>query len=414
MTRRPKVLQLCSHPPFPPDQGGKIRSFHLLKALHEIADVNLVCFQHTPDERQAGDALVDLGFPIISLVPVPSYTATWWHHLRSINPLLAQRYGLTTLTDATRAHLSTTSYDAIIVDGPDALLASIGIERVTRAPLVYIAHNVESEVYRRCLALARRSLKSAVVAHVDYVKMVRLEHARARTFGAVVTVSTRDARVFQRWAPAASVHVIPNGADCSYFAPMDIRPEPGAIVFTGTLNYAPNRDAISYFADRIFPRIRGGFPSAIWYVVGRDLDGVGRSLQGRSGIVPTGYVEDVRPYLGRAQVIAVPLRAGGGTRLKILEAMAMARPIVSTTVGAEGLELDAGEHLLLADEPDAFADAVIGVLRHPERAQAMATRARAAVLERYDWRAISQRYVEAILSFCRATPALAESDAHGR
>ena len=413
--RRLKVLQLASHAPFPLDQGGRIRSFHLLRALQEIADVGIVCFQHEAGEQQGADALADLGFDVVP-VPVPSYRACWRHHLRSVHPLLAQRYGLTTLLGPANARLSRARHDVLVVDGPDALLASVGVERTKGPRLIYHAHNVESAVYRRCLALERRSLRSRLVGELDCRKMERFERNRVRHFAGITATSTGDARTLQTWAPAAAVYLIPNGTDCSRFLPPDAAPEPGAIVFTGTLSYAPNRDAVVYFAERIFPRIKRAIPWATWYVVGRPSEDVRQALSRgpQAGIVLTGYVDDVQPYLARAEVVAVPLRAGGGTRLKILEAMAMARPVVSTTIGAEGLELTAGRHLLIGDGPDGFADAVIRLLRDPGEGRRMAAEARRVVLERYDWGPITRRYVEAVLEIVenRAVAAGHHLDGH--
>jgi glycosyltransferase involved in cell wall biosynthesis len=131
--------------------------------------------------------------------------------------------------------------------------------------------------------------------------------------------------------------------------------------------------------------------------VGREAEDVSRILRGRPGIVLTGYVDDVRPWLARAQAVVVPLRAGGGTRLKILEAMAMARPVVSTTMGSEGLDVTDGEHLLVADSPDAFATAVIRLLERRDVAEQLANRGRRLVAERYDWHAIGARYAAMVL-----------------
>jgi glycosyltransferase involved in cell wall biosynthesis len=395
VARKLKVLQLCCRAPFPPDQGGKIRSLHLLEGLQQIADVNLLCFQREPAEQAAVDALAARGLAITP-VPVPSYAPRWWHHVRSVHPLLVQRYGPTTLLEAASFHLARDRYDLVIVDGPDALLASVGIERTKGVAVIYQAHNVESEVYRRCLAVDELSLKARLVAGFDLMKMERFERNRVRQFAGITAVSSRDAGILQRWAPGASVHVIPNGADCKNLVPLDIAPVPGSILFMGLLSYAPNRDAVQYFVSAILPQIRRAVPGATLTVVGRQDGELDRAVRDNPGVVFTGYVDDVRPHLARAQVIAVPLRAGGGTRLKILEAMAMRRPVVSTRLGAEGLELTAGEHLLIADRPEAFAASVIRLLQDPITAERMAERGRQAILERYDWRSITRSYVEAI------------------
>jgi glycosyltransferase involved in cell wall biosynthesis len=313
--------------------------------------------------------------------------------------LLVQRYGPTTLLEAASFHLARAHYDLVIIDGPDALLASVGIER-KGVRVIYHAHNVESEVYRRCLAVGERPLKSRIVARLDLLKFRRFERNRIRRFPAIVTVSTRDAVTLRSWAPAASVKFIPNGADCRHLVPLDIASVPGAIVFIGTLSYVPNRDAVHYFAGQILPRIRQTIPGATLYVVGRQVDDLESSLRNAPGVVFTGYVDDVRPHLARAQVVAVPLRAGGGSRVKILEAMAMRRPVVSTTLGAEGLDFTPGEHLLIADGADRFATAVVRLLDDRATAERIADQGRQVILERHDSRSITRCYVDYIQEIC--------------
>jgi glycosyltransferase involved in cell wall biosynthesis len=406
--RRLNVVQLAGAPPFPPDEGAKIRSLHLLRALRDVADVTLVCFARGAAEERATHALAELGFRVIA-VPEPSFDPCAWDHVRRMEPLLAQRYASADLAAAAGLGEGCTPADLVMVDGPAALMAAGAIER-SRMSAVYHAHNVESEVYRRCLRVQRRPLRSRLAARLDCLKTRRFERNRIRRFSTIVAVSNRDATIFRRWAPTASVHVIPNGADCSEFTPDDAVPERGAIVFTGLLSYPPNRDAVCYFGTEIFPRIRRAIPWATWYVVGREAEDVSRILRGRPGIVLTGYADDVRPWVARAQAIVVPLRAGGGTRLKILEAMAMARPVVSTAVGAEGLDVTSGEHLLIADGADAFAAAVVRLLRQRDVAAELAKRARRLVLERHDWRAIGARYAEMVVEMgheVRASPGAA-------
>lgn len=408
--RRLRVLQLSGRAPFPPDQGGKIRSLQLLKSLHEVADVTLICLQREPGEEAAVDALAALGVAVTP-VSLPGFAPRWWHHLRSADPLLVQRYGRTTLLEAARVHLSRDRYDAVVVDGLDPLMASVGIEQTTGPHLIYQAHNVESEVYRRCQAVDDRSLKSRMVGRLDLLKMQRFERNRVRLFSGIIAVSTRDAATLQTWAPAASVCVVPNGADCSHLVPLDVVPDPGAIVFLGTLSYAPNRDAVEHLAGDILPRIRRAVPGATLYVVGRQTDALAPSLQHAPGVVFTGYADDVRPHLARAQVVVVPLRAGGGTRLKILEAMAMRRPVVSTTLGAEGLDLTPGEHLLIADGADRFAAAVVRLLGDRAAAERIADQGRRAILARYDWRSITRHYVDSVQHMCAGARTGATHDA---
>jgi glycosyltransferase involved in cell wall biosynthesis len=180
--------------------------------------------------------------------------------------------------------------------------------------------------------------------------------------------------------------------DTNYFKP-DGRPErPNRLVFSGSMDWHPNEDAVIYFADLILPRIRAEIPDATLTVVGRNPSARLREAAARAGIEVTGTVDDVRPFIGEGSVYVVPLRAGGGTRLKIFEALAMARPVVSTTVGAEGLALESGRHFIAADEPETFADTVIALLRSPERRRSLGQAGRDLVEACYSWPTIAREF----------------------
>jgi glycosyltransferase involved in cell wall biosynthesis len=171
---------------------------------------------------------------------------------------------------------------------------------------------------------------------------------------------------------------------------------PNRLVFTATMNYGPNAEAAIHFATHIWPQVRAAIPDATLKIVGHGPPAPVRQLGQRPGITVTGSVPDVRPYLASAQAVVVPLRIGGGTRLKIVEALAMAKPVVTTTLGAEGLAVEPGRHLLIADDPDAFASDVIALLRDPARRASLAHAGRALVEERYDWGAIGAQLDDAL------------------
>jgi glycosyltransferase involved in cell wall biosynthesis len=193
-----------------------------------------------------------------------------------------------------------------------------------------------------------------------------------------------------------AIRDVPTGVDTDFFRPNgNTRSDPHGIVFTGSMDWLPNEDAIRYFTARILPQIRERIPDATLTVVGRNpYPGLVELSQKDPGITVTGRVDDVRPYMERAAVYVVPLRIGGGTRLKIYEAMAMEKPMVSTTVGAEGLPLEHGVELLIADTPDLFADSVIKLLTDGVAAREMAERAARMVREKFGWKEVAQRFAE--------------------
>ncbi|GAJ23971.1 unnamed protein product, partial [marine sediment metagenome] len=188
-------------------------------------------------------------------------------------------------------------------------------------------------------------------------------------------------------APESKVAVIPNGVDIRYFessAEAKSMERPEALLFIGSMAYAPNQDAVFFFHREVWPLLEANFPDLKWWIVGRDPSAEVQSLAS-TNIRVTSWVEDVRPYMAASQAMVVPLRSGGGSRLKILEAMAARLPVVSTTIGAEGLSVSDGKDILLADESRQFADTVTRLFQEPSLAQRMRTNGRHLVEARYDW-----------------------------
>jgi glycosyltransferase involved in cell wall biosynthesis len=369
-----------------------------LKSLRDVASVFVLAFGSETEDTARTDALRALGFRV-AVVPPRTIDFRWWHHLARTRPLLLQRYARSEMRQVQTARMGEEHFDIVLADGLFAAAVATGIHGV---PVVYQAHNVESEVYRRSLIVASLPVRARVAARLDCLKTEWWERRIARAFRFITTVSERDRDVLQRWNGGASIRVVPNGVDAEAFCPDPaLPPEPAALVFTGILSYPPNRDAVLFFARQIFPRIRQAVPHAKWYVVGRAERDLTTALSAQPGVVCTGYVEDVREYLRRSQIAVVPLRAGGGTRLKVLEAMAMGRPVVSTSLGAEGLMFRDGTEIRLADTADAFASAVIELLLHPVAARRMAAAGREAVLAAYDWQRIGADYCTEILDIGR-------------
>jgi glycosyltransferase involved in cell wall biosynthesis len=239
--------------------------------------------------------------------------------------------------------------------------------------------------------------------------MLRFERDALSRFDLTLAVSDADRETFQRLYPdalKAPLQVIQTGVDTRYFAPDESMPRRAAhLVFSGSMDWLPNEDAVTYFCREILPQIRMDEPETTFTIVGRAPTPAVTRLAATPGVTVTGRVDDVRPYLREAAVYVVPLRIGGGTRLKIFEAMAMAKAVVSTTVGAEGLPVDDGVHLLLADEPQVFARSVVRLLRRLDRRRALEAAARQLVVDRYDWSAVAGELEEALVRFASCQPA---------
>jgi glycosyltransferase involved in cell wall biosynthesis len=296
--------------------------------------------------------------------------------------------------------LTRESFDVVEVEGIEMarywLHAAQSPDLRQRARLsVFDEHNAEYVLQQRAFETDMRwpsKWLGALYSFIQWRKLVGYEHRCLRAFDVVVAVSETDRDALLRLVPDLNIHVVPNGIDTDFNAPRVSLTEPApALVFTGTMDFRPNVDAVTWFCADILPLIKEQVPDVRFTIVGVNPKKAVQRLADDPAATVTGWVPDVRPYIEAAAVYVVPLRMGGGTRFKVLEAMALGVPIVSTRVGCEGIDLVPGEEALLADEPAAFAAAVVSLLRDPARGVEMTRRARRRVEERYDWRMIVPR-----------------------
>ncbi len=300
------------------------------------------------------------------------------------------------------AWLERASFDIVHIEGIEMAPYLDMLEQARPRPFIlFDDHNCEYLLQKRAfLTDLAHPLRwhGAAYSLVQWRRLCRYEAQVCRRADHVLAVSEADAAALQTLVPGLAPTILPNGIDVSIYHP-DLPPAPGmgeaALVFTGTMDFRPNVDAVIWFARQVLPRIRQVVPEAHFWVVGqrphRRLD----PLRGEPAVTLTGWVKDVQPYIAGAAVYVVPLRVGGGTRLKILEAMAMERAIVATRLGAEGFPVTHGRELLLADNPDGFAQAVVSLLRDPARRAELGRAARAFVQTHYDWSVLIPR-LEAI------------------
>jgi len=300
-----------------------------------------------------------------------------------------------------RALLDQQSYDVILCD----FIAAAGvIPWNCSTPKVIFTHNVEATIWRRHHEVATDIIWKTI-SWLEWRKMEGAERRYLRLADLVLTVSGTDRDAFASFLDPEKLTVIPTGVDLDYFQPKPGQEAENSLVFTGSMDWLPNEDAIFYFAEAILPLIKRRFPDVSLQVVGRNPS---RKLQALAGseksIELTGWVNDIRPFLVRGAVCIVPLRIGGGTRLKIFEAMAMGKGVVSTSVGAEGLAVQSGENILLADTPNDFAESVISLLTNPKRRQQLGTAARTMVQENYSWTRVAEDFACALRGVMSRTP----------
>lgn len=255
--------------------------------------------------------------------------------------------------------------------------------------LVIDEHNVEYELFQR-MCEGERSLPRRAFNRLEYVRFRRFEQASWTRVDACVVTSEREIDAVRSCAPETPLAVVPNAVDVDYFAPSSTPPEPHSVIFNGTLNYRPNLDAVRYLIDDIWPVVRARYPQAELGLTGRS-DGVDTRSLTRPGVEFLGEVPDIRPYVGRATAVVVPIRIGGGTRLKVVEGLAMGKAMVSTALGCEGVAVRDGQHLLIADDASTFASRIFEVLENPALRDALGQAGRRLIETRYSWELAAAR-----------------------
>jgi sugar transferase (PEP-CTERM/EpsH1 system associated) len=386
------LLFLTPQLPHPPRQGTAIRNWGLIEHLARRHAVTLASFA---DEGQSVTPELRAACREIVVVPAPRRSrADRLRTLLSPQADLARRLWSPVMERALRDLLAARAFEVVQIEGLEMapyLTAAPG-----RAGRVYDAHNAEYLIQQRALGVDWRRpgrWPAALYSALQLPRLRRFEAQTCRAVDAVTCVSEADARALRGLAATVTPAVVPNGIDLSAYQ-LTARPAaPAQIVFTGKMDYRPNLDAALWFALEIFPRIRARRPEAQFIVVGQKPGAALRRLDGRAGVVVTGTVDDARPYIAAGTVYVAPLRMGGGTRFKLLEAMALGRPIVSTPVGAEGFAVRSGRDLLLAESGAGFAEAVLGLLADEARAAALGAAGR-EFAQAYDWSAIVPRLEE--------------------
>ena len=351
------ILLLTPQPPFPPRQGTAIRNWGILRHLAAHHAVSLLSFAPAGLSHPAPE----LAASCLSIEFVPTPTRNLAARLGSVvggQADLADRLWSSQLDDALRRALASSEINLVQVEGLELGRCVRTIRAcVPQTPIVYDAHNAEVTIQQRAWRsdrLVPSNWPAAAYSLLEIPRLSRFEAAVCRQASAVTCVSEVDAAALGQLAPGIQPVVIPNGIDLEDYAPAIAPYSEPVLTFTGKMDYRPNVDAALWFAREILPRIRARQPSARFEVVGQKPAPSLARLDGKGGVAVLGAVSDVRPYLARSAVFVAPLRMGGGTRFKLLEAMALGRPIVATTIGAEGFYVQSGRELLLADTEAGF------------------------------------------------------------
>ena len=389
---RTKLLFLCQTLPFPPDGGVNIRAYHILRLLAAEFDVVTLCFFRRAVRRSPREVAASIDglrqFGPVEAFPIPQeHNRLRWSadHARSL--VAGRAYTI----DAYESGGFRSRVREVLAGGAFGLVHADSIDLAGyfgafgQVPWVLTHHNVESQL------LARRAERESSWArrwyvHRQAVLTARLEREWCRRAPLNVAVSDADAAALRAAAPGAEVMVVPNGVDVDTFRPSTA--DGRGVVFVGGTTWFPNRDALEYFSTAILPLVPAEKrPPITW--VGRCTDEE-RAQYAGLGVTLTGYVDDIRPFVHQAACFVVPLRVGGGTRLKILDAWAMGKAVVSTSVGCEGLEAVDGENIIIRDDPREFAQAVYSVLADGALRTRLERNARATAERRYSWKVIGE------------------------
>jgi sugar transferase (PEP-CTERM/EpsH1 system associated) len=393
----PKILFLTPDLPYPPHQGAAIRTFNLIKHLAVSYDIHLLSF--APQGNQSDRISVLKAYCAdVATAPPParSTRSRATSLLFSRQPDMALRLPSQHLANQLRICLTHERFDFVQIEAlemaPYGLLAKqlrLGSSPRLIFDDINAEHLLQKRAFESDLRRPNRWLAS-LYSSIQWLKLRRYEALVCRQMDSVVVVSQADADALHSLVPDLKFTIVPNGVDTAYYSPSKVSTESDAtLVFTGKMDFRPNVDAVLWFTQEVWPAIREQVPAARFYVVGRSPHRRLRPLNGVPGITLSGYVEDVRPYMAEAGVYIVPLRVGGGTRLKVLEAMSMGKAIVSTSLGCEGLDIHPGRHLLVADQPQAFAEKVVSLIRDAKGRRELGAAARSLVKSRYDWRDIA-------------------------
>lgn len=399
-----RLLFLTPQLPFPPQQGTTLRNFNILKQLAARHEIHLLSFGLASE-------LTDSPLPQlckrIEIAPPPTRSMSQRALETFLNPLpdMARRLASPALSQTLRTLLNENTYDVIQIEGIEMAAAWMETQttddgRRTTSVVVFDDHNAEWTLQKTAFDTDRKNPRrwhAAVYSWIQFNKLKRFEREVCLRAHAVVAVSQQDADAIAFLDAKIKPVVIPNGVDCDYYVPSleGVCAKPLAelsVVFTGKMDFRPNVDACVWFANEILPPLRKEIPLAHVSFVGQKPSAAVLALKERQGVEVTGMVPDTRPYIADAAVFAVPLRMGSGTRLKVLEAMAMGKAIVSTSFGVSGIECANGREVIIADEPNEFARAIALLMRDHARARELGENARQLAVEKYEWKKLIPRF----------------------
>lgn len=390
------LLMISAYLPDPKYTAGG-RTYYFLKALAQRHTVSLLSLVDSAEENYDVKSLQNLAYPV-QLIPFKSPRFKRWQQLLSIargRSFLLKSFLLKEMQSALDEMLAGGHYDAVFFE--NAFVA--GYQLPAGMKVIIDQHNIEHELLQLTYEQEKKWLRKWYNWY-EYRLVKPAELERCRKADLVLVTSERERLILKQSLPESLIEVVRMGIDVETFDEIDaVQKVPHQIVFTGTMCYYPNTNAVLFFAQHCWPLIREYVPDATWQIVGRNPPPEVVRLGELPGVTVTGSVPDVRPYLTSSAVAIAPLQIGSGTRVKILEAFAMRKAVVSTNIGYQGLTVESGKQLLIADQPEEFARAVVELLHNPPLRSALGDAGRSLVEAEYSWKSACMQLLHILDEF---------------
>lgn len=385
-----RILQLTPKIPYPPDDGGKIGIFGITKYLalrgHKITLLSITTFDQTTDDISGLSEYCKI--ESVTMDTANNYIDMFLNVFSSAPYTLSKYYGRPFLKKLNEV-LARNQFDIVHVDHLHMAHYGKFIKECFDLPVVLREHNVESTIWERYYKEISNPFKKAYI-FIQYKKVYKYESEMTSYFDRCFMITEEDKRRIERMNPKVKACVIPAGVNTSFFYPLTLPIEPYSIVLVGAMDWLPNVEGTLWFIERVWPLVKQKEPHSKLYVVGKNPPEEIRNLTGED-IIVTGFVEDVREYMAKAAVFVVPLKTGGGMRVKILNALAMGKAIVSTSVGCEGIDVENGKNIYIADTELEFAKGILELLEDSDKREKLGEEGLKLIKEKYQWERIAEQ-----------------------
>jgi len=380
-----KILQITPRLPYPLVDGGSIESYNTIKYLalrgHDITLISLVVERKKVPELEKYCKLISIE------KDTKNNFLGYIFNIFSNTPYTISKYLSNNIKKKIRELLKKSKFEIIVLNQLHTAHYGLFIKEELNLPVVLREQNVETIIMKRFYK-NNKNLFIKLYAYLQYKKLYKYESKICEIFDRCIMITKNDEKIMKEMNPNLKTNVIPAGVDTLYFFPLKVREEAFSIVSVASMDWLPNVEGIKWFCDEVYPLIRKIIPNVKLYIVGKNPPNIIKKLNNRNNIIVTGYVKDVRDYLAKGQVFIVPLKTGGGMRIKILQALAMEKAVVSTSIGCEGIEVINGKNIYIANNEEKFAKKVVFLLNNKNERRKIGEEGIKLINKRYRWEKI--------------------------